>query len=85
MDNASSHGANLFDPRSQVDVYYLPPNGTACQQPMDIGVIALLKKKYKFELLSLILELLDEKEALRNAVKHWKAGKASMKVMIPIF
>eukprot|EP00171_Calliarthron_tuberculosum_P019229 IDg19229t1 len=74
LDNASSHGSQLLDPKGMVEVLFLPPNCTARHQPMDMSVIALLKKSYKYKLLSLILELFEERKALRDAVKHWKAG-----------
>jgi len=59
LDNASSHGKELFDPKGQIKVYALPPNTTARLQPMDAGIIAALKCKYKYDLLVEVVSRLD--------------------------
>jgi hypothetical protein len=41
----------LKDPQGQVKVVFLPPNVTSVYQPMDAGVIAMVKKKYRYRLL----------------------------------
>ncbi len=45
------HGAELVDPNSKVSVHFLPPNCTSVFQPMDAGVIAMVKKNYCYCLL----------------------------------
>ena len=47
MDNCGPHGADLVDNRAQVTILTLSPNCTSVFQPMDMGVIAALKLKYK--------------------------------------
>ena len=49
LDNVSSHRKELFDPKGQIKVYALPHNTTARLQPMDAGIIAALKCKYKYD------------------------------------
>lgn len=74
LDNASSHDAKLVDAKGMVDIFYLPPNCTALKKPMDMGMIAIVKKKYKYSLLSTVFELLEERENLRQGCRHWQAG-----------
>ena len=48
IDNASSHGCIQNLPvLSNVEVIYLPKNTTSCLQPLDAGIIASLKKRYR--------------------------------------
>ncbi len=47
MDNCGPHGTDLVDPHDQVKVVFLPPNCTSVFQPMDCGVIAMVKKNYR--------------------------------------
>lgn len=66
MDNASSHGNSLTDPLGQVTVLYLPPNCTSVQQPMDCGVIAALKTRYRFMFLDRTISLFEKRDSLRR-------------------
>lgn len=52
MDNAGSHDSNTVDPRGQVRIECFPPNCTSVHQPMDMGIIASIKVKYRYALLS---------------------------------
>ncbi|PXF48371.1 Tigger transposable element-derived protein 6 [Gracilariopsis chorda] len=48
LDNFSGHGtAGCLPPFSAVQVKYLPPNTTSKLQPMDAGIIACLKPRYR--------------------------------------
>lgn len=51
LDNCGPHGTELEDPQGQVKVVFLPPNVTSVYQPMDAGVIAMVKKNYRYRLL----------------------------------
>lgn len=53
MDNSATHGVEVTAP--DVDIIFLPPNTTAVYQPMDAGVIAALKRRYKRRLLAIIV------------------------------
>ena len=64
LDNCGLHGEELIDPTGQVTVIFLPPNCTSMFQPMDSGVIAMLKKNYRTRLLMILLENYDDRETL---------------------
>eukprot|EP00984_Skeletonema_dohrnii_P031549 scaffold24154_cov78-Skeletonema_dohrnii-CCMP3373.AAC.1 len=74
LDNCGPHGAELIDPRGQVTVIFLPPNCTSMFQPMDAGVIAMLKKNYRTKLLMIMLETYDDRENLRRNAEKMLAG-----------
>ena len=50
VDNAPSH-PDLSDIDPNVKMLFLPPNTTSLIQPMDMGVISILKTNYKYLLL----------------------------------
>lgn len=64
MDNLGCHSV-ISDP--QVTIIELPPNTTAVFQPSDAGVIAGLKRRYKFRLLQRVVTNLDGLVVLRAA------------------
>jgi hypothetical protein len=53
LDNCGPHGTELKDPQGQEKVVFLPlsSNVTSVYQPMDAGVIAMVKKNYRYRLL----------------------------------
>eukprot|EP00170_Pyropia_yezoensis_P002161 contig_9087_g2165 len=57
LDNLGCH-SDLSD--EQVTIIELPPNTTAVYQPLDAGVIAGLKRRYKFRLLQRVVGNLDQ-------------------------
>ena len=69
MDNGSSHGASLQDPRGQVSVLFLPPNCTSVHQPMDCGFIASVKIRYRYGMLKKIVDLLEVRADMRKAFR----------------
>ena len=74
MDNCGPHATDVLDVNGQASILTLPPNCTSLFQPIDMGVIATLKAKYKSRLLKKILHAIEERENLRNAAKGMKAG-----------
>jgi len=56
MDNASTHDVNLSS--EDVKILFLPRNSTAVYQPMDAGVVASLKGRYKGRLLEILVRSL---------------------------
>lgn len=56
MDNSATHDMTLS--ADDMEVIYLPPNTTAAYQPMDAGVIAALKRRYKRRLMAVVLRSL---------------------------
>jgi hypothetical protein len=57
VDNAPSH-PKVSD-LTNVSLFFLPPNTTACTQPMDAGVIRNLKYHYKLKLVNQKLNAFD--------------------------
>jgi len=51
-DNCGAHGDLESD---QVKFFALPPNCTSIYQPLDLGIIACLKRRYKRRLLDLVV------------------------------
>lgn len=75
MDNASSHGAvDLKDPKGQVKIFFLPPNCTAVHQPMDCGIIAAVKVRYRYSLLAKTVEIVPHRDSLRSQFKGLVPG-----------
>ena len=60
MDDAGSHNSNEIDNRSQVRILCLPPNCTSVHQPMDMGIIAAIKVKYRFAVISRPTDTFEE-------------------------
>ena len=60
IDNASVHGSATNLPQlHNVSVEFLPPNTTPILQPMDLGVIAAAKKRYKRRVTQRAVDLMD--------------------------
>ena len=60
VDNCSAHGSEEVLPELQhVDVRFLPPNTTSRLQPLDSGVIATFKAKFRGRLLFRVFENID--------------------------
>mmetsp|Transcript_21584 Transcript_21584/g.60805 ORF Transcript_21584/g.60805 Transcript_21584/m.60805 type:complete len:327 (+) Transcript_21584:305-1285(+) len=78
MDNCGPHGAEVSDPLGQIKITTLPPNCTSVHQPMDQGIIAALKKNYRFELLNRMLVVFESREELKEASKSMRAGTAGL-------
>ena len=78
MDNCGPHGTELIDPDGQVDVLFLPPNVTSVFHPMDNGVVAMLKKNYRYKLLLRMLDIFEERESLCAAAKAAKMRAGAM-------
>ncbi|KAG0439476.1 Tigger transposable element-derived protein 6 [Dictyocoela muelleri] len=84
IDNATSHKfiLNQYD---NIKILFLPPNTTSKIQPLDAGIIANFKVKYKFHLVRFLLKNLIKKhserknidilEAIRYVVSAWEQVK----------
>lgn len=60
IDNCSAHGtADSLPPLRNVRVQFLPPNTTSRVQPLDAGIIAWVKAKYKRRLLFRVFDNID--------------------------
>lgn len=93
VDNAPSHiiieTVITDEEGNKMEIFFFPPNVTSILQPMDQGVIAVLKKLYRKELLRHFLinqteedvieprKKLDLKDADIMACNAWSAVKNS--------
>ena len=80
MDNALGHMDALE--RDRVRVVFFPPNCTSWKQQCDMGIIAALKKRFKYLYLSDILSFFDldadSKEQLQSAARGLRRGSAGV-------
>jgi hypothetical protein len=80
MDNASGH-FDAFE-HDNIHVVFFPPNCTSWKQPCDMGIIAALKKRFKYLYLKDILDFyeLDEqlKQQKRELGKRLQQGAAGV-------
>jgi len=68
MDNAPGH-FDAFE-RDNIRVVFFPPNCTSWKQPCDMGIIATLKKRYKYLYLKDILDFYKLDEQLKQRKKE---------------
>lgn len=71
------------DPKGQVSVFFLPPNSTAIFQPLDQGIISILKTQYKYKLLNKVIEAADHYDELQVLAKDVSAGRKGLKYGCP--
>jgi hypothetical protein len=64
MDNVPGH-FNAFE-RGNIRIIFFPPNCTSWKQPCDMGIIATLKKRYKYLYLKDILDFYELDERLKQ-------------------
>lgn len=69
LDNCPAHPKDL-DFLTNVRVEFLPPNTTSHTQPLDMGIIKVLKHHYRQKLVRRLLNLLSRDEELQP--KDWK-------------
>jgi hypothetical protein len=74
LDNAPSHKYNETLSLEHVEVRFFPPNSTSHLQPMDAGIIASLKAKYRQRL---IRHHLEEVERGADSVKKVNLKQAT--------
>ena len=60
MDNAPCHPAGLQDRLSNINIVFLPKNTTSKTQPLDSGIIASWKCRYKKRLLRIVVKWMDQ-------------------------
>ena len=82
FDGFSGHNDGVTDPMGQVTIFKSPPNVTSIFQPLDQGVIAALKVKYKSNLLSRLVETAGNSTLLALA-DQLPAGCAGLKYGCP--
>lgn len=70
LDNFSGHGsAECMPALANIEVKFLPPNTTSRLQPMDAGIIASLKRRYRTLQYNRVLDALDVPGVENNLYK----------------
>lgn len=69
LDNSPEH-FEAFE-RDHVKLIFFPPNCTSWKLPCDMGIIAALKKGYKYLYLSDVLQFHDLDEDTKARKKNW--------------
>ena len=69
MDNAPCHPADLQDKLSNINIVFLPKNTTSKTQPLDSGIIASWKCRYKKRLLRHVCSKVDGSNSASDIVK----------------
>ena len=60
VDNCSAHGEmNILPPLKHIQVLFFPKNTTSLLQPLDAGVIACVKKRYRRRKIQRAVDLID--------------------------
>ncbi len=67
MDNAPGH-FETFE-RDKIRIVFFPPNCTRWKQPCDMGIIAALKKRYKYLYLKDVLDFYELDDEVKNRKK----------------
>ncbi|XP_068712181.1 tigger transposable element-derived protein 6-like [Montipora foliosa] len=71
MDNAPCHPADLQDKLSNINIVFLSKNTTSKTQPLDSGIIASWKCRYKKGLLRHVCSKVDGSNSASNIVKFF--------------
>jgi hypothetical protein len=72
LDNAPSHSIDPNLQLNNVEIAYLPPNATSKIQPLDMGIIASIKKRYRYKIVENLLNkrIFEEKDiSLQDCMK----------------
>ncbi len=85
-DNAPAHFRGISNAHSNIKILYLPANVTAIHQPMDQGIIAAFKARYKTHLLqaySKVVANIDDYLELRRKAQQAAPGNKGLKYAMP--
>ena len=78
MDNCGPHRSHVGDLIGLVDIYLLPQNYTALCQPIEMGIIASWKRKYKSLRLMEIARNLESHTELRAQTHQLRVGMGGL-------
>jgi len=79
MDNCAGHDPECVDPLGQVEIFFFPPNVTSVYQPLDQGIISVMKTMYKREVINRLIIAYDQSDALREEARAAKKGTKGLK------
>ena len=66
------------DPLGQVECFYFPPNTTSIYQPLDQGIIAVIKKRYKTRMLTQLVSAADNFDELQAQAEKIPNGRKGL-------
>ncbi len=68
--------------RNNVRIVFFPPNYTSWKQPCNMGIIAILKKRFKYLYLKDVLDFyeLDEEAKLQKKMQGWRLRRGATRV-----
>lgn len=78
IDNCAAYG-DAVPELERVEYNVLPPNFTLLFQLMEIGIIAAIKRHARRDMLSQLIQTMDNREELQRAGKKMKQGTAGLK------
>ena len=78
MDSCSGHDKTCTDPLGQVECFYFPPNTTSIYQPLDQGIIAVIKKRYKTRMLTQLVSAADNFDELQAQAEKIPNGRKGL-------
>jgi hypothetical protein len=77
MDSFSGHDKTITHPVGQVECFIFSPNTTSIYQPLDQGIIAVIKTRYKTRMLTQMVnaaENFDELQFEAENLPDWRKG-----------
>ena len=83
MDSCSGHDKTCTDPLGQVECFYFPPNTTSIYQPLDQGIIAVIKKRYKTRMLTQLVSAADNFDELQAQAEKIPNGRKGLSYGLP--
>jgi hypothetical protein len=83
LDGFSGHDEGCDNPLKQAKIFKFPPNVTSIYQPLDQGIIAALKVRYKGSLLAKLVETDADICRLQSLAQQLPAGCAGLKYGAP--
>lgn len=76
MDNAPGHFPAVE--RNDIKVLFFPPSCSSWKQPSDVGIIAALKKSYKYLYLKVVLDFFEVEGPQKKQAKRLRRGAAGV-------
>lgn len=70
LDNATCHPDEDELKDREIKIMFLPPNVTSLCQPMDQGTLEAMKRNYRRNLLSSLIDAMDQGEDMVNKLRH---------------
>lgn len=83
MDSCSGRDKECIDPTGQVDCFYFPVNTTSIFQPLDQGIISVIKTRYKSLMLAKMVAASDNYEELQRIAQTAGNGRRGLKYGCP--